>query len=60
MKKQDMNDFDKFKAEIERLEMSTELKAHVVHAANLYLQGRDGSSGTFYTPETKGKGIKKR
>ena len=46
-----MNDFEKFKGEIEKLEIPSMLKAKIVYIASMYLQGRDGSEGTFYTPD---------
>ena len=46
-----MNDFEKFKEEIEKLEIPSMLKAKIVHIASMYLQGRDGSEGTFYAPD---------
>ena len=46
-----MNDFEKFKGEIEKLEIASMLKAKIVHIASMYLQGRDGSEGTFYAPD---------
>ena len=46
-----MNDFEKFKGEIEKLEIPSMLKAKIVYIASMYLQGRDGSEGTFYAPD---------
>jgi len=46
-----MNDFDKFKGNIEKLKIPSKLKAEIVHLASLYLKGKDGSEGTFYTPD---------
>ena len=46
-----MNDFEKFKAEVEKLKIPSILKARIVYLAQLYLMGKDGSEGTFYAPD---------